>query len=115
LHSSQQDLDLRTTVGGGYGRYLKRTGTSQFRWLGGVAYTKEVFTTLTRAGDSNAEGLIGLAYDSFRFKVGEIHLKVLVFPGLSDFGRVRSTPQQFARYQTNEQFSSDLLVLGQLR
>ena len=91
LHSSQQDLDLRTTVGGGYGRYLKRTGTSQFRWLGGVVYTKEAYTSLTSASGSNAEGLIGLSYDSYRFKVGEIHLQALCFPGLSDAGRVRAT------------------------
>jgi putative salt-induced outer membrane protein YdiY len=91
LHSSQQDLDLRTTVGGGYGRYLKRTGTSQFRWLGGVVYTKELYTSVTTAGGSNAEGLVGLAYDSYRFKVGEVHLQAMCFPGLSDFGRVRAT------------------------
>jgi len=91
LHSSQQDLDLRTTVGGGYGRYLKRTGTTQFRWLGGIVYAREAFTTVTAPSDSNAEGLIGLAYDSFRFKVGEVHLQVLVFPGLSDYGRIRTT------------------------
>jgi putative salt-induced outer membrane protein YdiY len=91
LHSSQQDLDLRTTVGGGYGRYLIRTGTSQLRWLGGVVYTREAFTTATAPSDSNAEGLIGLTYDSFRFKVGEIHLRAMVFPGLSDSGRIRAT------------------------
>jgi putative salt-induced outer membrane protein YdiY len=91
LHSSQQDLDLRTTVGGGYGRYLKRTGTSQFRWLGGVVYTKEAYTSSTSAGGSNAEGLVGFSYDSYRFKVGEIHLEAMCFPGFSDLGRVRAT------------------------
>jgi hypothetical protein len=91
LHSSQQDLNLRATVGGGYGRYLKRTGTSQLRWLGGVVYTRESFATPTEPSDSNAEGLLGLDYDSFRFKLGEIHMQVLVFPGLSDYGRIRTT------------------------
>jgi hypothetical protein len=91
LHSSQQDLNLRTTVGGGYGRFLKRTGTSDLRWLGGAVYTRESFTTETAPSDSNAEGLAGLAYDSYRFKVGEIHLQVLVFPGLTDYGRIRAT------------------------
>jgi putative salt-induced outer membrane protein YdiY len=91
LHSSQQDLDLRTTVGGGYGRYLKRTGTSQFRWLGGIVYTKEAYTSLTSASGSNAEGLVGLSYDSYRFKVGEVHMQAMCFPGLSDAGRIRAT------------------------
>jgi hypothetical protein len=91
LHSSQQDLDLRTTAGGGYGRYLKRSGTTEFRWLAGVVYTKESFTTVTSPSDSNAEALLGVDYDSFRFKVGEIHMQVMVFPGLSDYGRIRTT------------------------
>jgi hypothetical protein len=91
LHSSQQDLDLRTTAGGGYGRYLKRSGTTEFRWLAGVVYTKESFTTVTSPSDSNAEALLGVDYDSFRFKVGEIHMQVMMFPGLSDYGRIRTT------------------------
>jgi len=92
LHSSQQDLDLRTTVGGGYGRYWMRTGTTDFRWLGGVVYAREAFTTATgQPKDSNAEALIGVSFDSYRFKVGEVHSQLLVFPGLSDFGRIRTT------------------------
>jgi putative salt-induced outer membrane protein YdiY len=91
LHSSQQDLDLRTTVGGGYGRYLKRTTNTEFRWLGGIVYTQESFATPTKQSDSNAEGLLGVAYDSYRFKMGEIHLQALTFPGLSDSGRIRAT------------------------
>ncbi len=91
LHSSQQDLDLRTTVGGGYGRYWKRTTNTEFRWLGGVVYTQESFAAPTKQSDSNAEGLLGVTYDSYRFKIGEIHLQGFVFPGLSDSGRVRAT------------------------
>lgn len=92
LHSSQQNLDLRTTVGGGYGRYWKRTGTTELRWIGGVVYAKEKFSTAaTNPSDSNAEGLLGVSFDSYRFKVGEIHMQVLVFPGLSDYGRIRTT------------------------
>jgi hypothetical protein len=91
LHSSQQDLDLRTTAGGGYGRYWKRTTNTEFRWLGGIVYTQESFAAPTKQSDSNAEGLLGIAYDSYRFKMGEIHLRALVFPGLSDSGRIRAT------------------------
>jgi putative salt-induced outer membrane protein YdiY len=91
LHSSQQNLDLRTTLGGGYGRYWKRTGNTDLRWIGGIVYTQESFSTVTQPSDSNAEGLIGVAYDSYRFKFGEIHMQEFVFPGLSDHGRIRST------------------------
>lgn len=91
LHSSQQDLDLRTTIGGGYGRFLKRTGTTDFRWIAGTVYTQENFSTVGQPSDSNAEGLLGMGYDSYRFKVGEIHSQLLVFPGITDYGRIRVT------------------------
>ncbi len=91
LHSSQQDLNLRTTAGGGYGRFIKRTGTTDLRWLTGVAYTQENFSTMGQPSNSNVEGLLGASYDSYRFKLGEFHAQVMVFPGITDHGRVRLT------------------------
>jgi hypothetical protein len=108
LHSSQQDLDLRTTAGGGYGRYWKRTGTTDFRWLAGVVYTEESFTTVTSPSDSNAEALLGVDYDSFRFKVGEVHMQVLVFPGLSDYGRIRTTTNNSLMIKLTNNFHFNL-------
>jgi len=51
LHSSQQDLNLRTTLGGGYGRFLKRTTNSNLAWLGGVVYVNESFDTTASQPD----------------------------------------------------------------
>jgi hypothetical protein len=72
-------------------KHWKRTANTQLRWIGGIVYTQESFSTVTQPSDSNAEGLIGVAYDSYRFKFGEIHMQEFVFPGLSDHGRIRST------------------------
>jgi putative salt-induced outer membrane protein YdiY len=94
LHSSQQDLDLRITLGGGYGRYWIRTNTTSLRWLAGAVYTREAFTIVAASGqtnDSNLEGLLGASYDSYRFRFGEFHLQGLLFPGLTDSGRIRAT------------------------
>ncbi len=92
LHSSQQDLTLRTTVGGGYGHYFKRTANTNFSWLAGVAVINETFdTTANQPADQQAEGLLGLQYSLVRFKVGDLNSQLLVFPGLSDTGRVRVT------------------------
>src|ERR1700743_3340379 len=44
LHSSQQSLDLRTTLGGGVGRYLFRTNSTFLILIGGAVYTHETFT-----------------------------------------------------------------------
>ena len=92
LHSSQQDLTLRTTLGGGYGRYLKRTTNSNLSWLAGVAFVNESFdTTAGRPSDQQADALVGLQYSYVRFKVGDFNSQLLVFPGLTDTGRVRVT------------------------
>jgi len=105
LHSSQQELDLRTTIGGGYGRYWIRTNTTGLRWIAGVVYAKETFTTASgQPSDSNAEGLLGASYDSYRFRFGEIHLQAAVFPGMTDAGRVRVSTNNTVRIKLVNNF-----------
>jgi putative salt-induced outer membrane protein YdiY len=90
LHSSQQDLQLRTTLGGGYGRYLKRTPSSNLSWLGGLVFAKESFVTTTgRPTDQNLEGMLALQYSYIRFNFGEFDSQLQTFPGLTDAGRIR--------------------------
>jgi putative salt-induced outer membrane protein YdiY len=90
LHSSQQDLQLRTTVGGGYGRYLQRTTNSDLAWMGGLVYANESFdTTAGQPSGHNLEAIMGLQYDFIRFNFGDLSSQLQVFPGLTDAGRVR--------------------------
>ncbi len=92
LHSSRQDLALRTTLGGGYGRYLKRTTNSNLSWLAGVVFVRESFdTTAGEPADQHAEALVGLQYSLVRFNFGEFDSQLLTFPGLTDAGRIRIT------------------------
>jgi Protein of unknown function, DUF481 len=92
LHSSRQDLTLRTTLGGGYRRYLKRTTNSHLSRLAGVAFIDESFdTSAGRPSDQNAEALVGLPYSLMRFNFGQFDSQLLTFPGLTDTGRVRVT------------------------
>jgi putative salt-induced outer membrane protein YdiY len=92
LHSSQQDLDLRITLGGGYGRYLIRKGDKGLSWVTGAVYTNERFNAVSaQSSDNNVEALVGLNYSSYRFKLGQLQSQIFVFPGLSDFGRIRMT------------------------
>jgi putative salt-induced outer membrane protein YdiY len=92
LHSSQQDLTLRTTLGGGYGHYFKRTANTNFSWIAGVAVIDEKFDTLAnQPSDQQAEVLLGLQYSVVRFKIGDFTAQLLAFPGISDTGRVRVT------------------------
>jgi putative salt-induced outer membrane protein YdiY len=90
LSSSEQSLDLRQTFGGGYGRYFIRTNRTQLSWLGGLAYVKEAYSTGFNPNAQNLEGLFKLDYSWFRFNTSEIGTSLQIFPGLTDFGRIRS-------------------------
>jgi putative salt-induced outer membrane protein YdiY len=92
LRSDQQSLNLRTTLGGGYGRYFIRTNRTQLSWLGGVVYTKESYAPSSglNPDHQNAEALLALNYDWFRFNLAEFQTSIQTFPGLSDTGRFRS-------------------------
>jgi len=110
LHSSQQDLVLRSTVGGGYGRYLKRTATTQLSWIGGLVFTNESFNTpLGQPQDQNLEAILGLKYDVFRFNFGEAHAQYLIFPGLTDSGRVRMSTNNSLTIKLRNNFHLDFI------
>jgi putative salt-induced outer membrane protein YdiY len=101
LHSSQQDLILRTTLGGAYGRYLIRTNQSSLRWLVGADYTRAGYQSgLAQPTQQNGELLLGAEYQLFHFDRYTLDSQFLVFPGLTDFGRIRLT--------TNDVFSIKL-------
>jgi putative salt-induced outer membrane protein YdiY len=92
LHSSQQDVQLRTTLGGGYGRYLKRTNQNELRWVIGLDYSQASYQSGNmQPVQKNAELLLGVQYQLFHFDRYTLQTQMLVFPGLSDFGRVRFT------------------------
>ncbi len=92
LHSSQQDLNLRTTLGGAYGRYIKRTTNGNLSWLAGAVYTNESFdTAVGQPSDQNVEAVLGLQYSLVRFNFGDFNSQLLTFPGLTDAGRFRVT------------------------
>jgi hypothetical protein len=109
LHSSQQDLNLRTTIGGGYGRYWIRTNKSQFRWITGAVYTHENFQSATSEPiNENIEALIGAQYQTYQFDRYNLQSQLLVYPGLSDAGRVRATTKTTFTVKLTNNFYSDI-------
>ncbi|MGA7191938.1 MAG: DUF481 domain-containing protein [Candidatus Acidiferrales bacterium] len=105
LHSSQQDLTLRTTFGGAYGRYVKRTTTSNLAWLAGLVYIHESFgTTAGNPSGQSMEGVVGLKYSYVRFNFGEFNSQVLAFPGLTDTGRLRVTTNNSLTFKLRNNF-----------
>ncbi len=109
LHSSQQGLDLRTTLGGGVGRYLFRTNSTFLALIGGAVYTHENFTPSIRLdSDQNIEGLAGIEYQLLRFNRYSLMSQALVFPGFSDLGRIRATPKLTFNMKLENNFYTNL-------
>jgi hypothetical protein len=108
MHSSQQGLNLRTTAGGGYGRYLLRTNQNQLFWLAGTVYTHENFISGSAPDDQNIEGLLGAQYLLRRFDRYALQSQLFVFPGLSDVGRVRATAKATFTVKLSNNFHTNL-------
>jgi putative salt-induced outer membrane protein YdiY len=109
LHSSQQDLNLRTTAGGAYGRYFIRTQKDQLRWFGGAVFTNESYQSVTsHPNDQNVEALLGVTYETYRFDRYDLQSQVFVYPGLSDAGRVRMTTKTTFTMKLSNNFYSNV-------
>ena len=109
LHSSQQNLDLRTTLGGGVGRYLFRSNATSLVLVGGAVYTHERFAPVSeQEPDQNIEGLAGIEYQLLRFDRYTLQSQAFLFPGLSDLGRIRATPKLTFNMKLANNFYSNL-------
>jgi hypothetical protein len=109
LHSSQQSLDLRVTLGGGVGRYLFRTNSTSLILIGGTVYTHENFNpSVQRDSDQNIEALAGIQYQLMRFNRYSLVSEALLFPGLSDPGRIRATPKLTFNVKLENNFYTNL-------
>lgn len=107
LKSNQQDLNLRSTYGGGIGRKLVQTDRTALTLLGGAAFSHESY--VPQAGSepihNNIESLVGVTFSTFRFKTLHLTSQTLVFPGLSEPGRLRISSQSNLRIELARNFN----------
>jgi hypothetical protein len=90
--NSELDLDLRATLGGGVGRYLKESSKSRLSVLGGLIGNREDYRTELES-TINLEAVFQLDYRLYLFTGKKTKMSILltVLPSLSQSGRVRST------------------------
>ncbi len=91
LTRDQQQLDLRTTIGGGLGRTWIKTNRTRLTSLGGVVLNREQFSTESASEPPkiNSEALGSLEFSMYRFDSTEFTTRFAVFPSLTTAGRVR--------------------------
>jgi hypothetical protein len=93
LSSDQQQLDLRTNLGGGVERRFIYTNRNYLIGTFGAVYTKEKFSEPFNGAShfNSAEGALGIKHSSFRFDSTEWINTLWVYPSMTDGGRLRST------------------------
>ena len=88
-HNQELDLDLRWLLGLVGGRDILQSNKVQWRWLVGILRNQEDYVGLESA--TSAEALLGTSFDFFTFGNWESDIisSLLVYPSLTESGRVR--------------------------
>jgi hypothetical protein len=101
LSSSEQQINLQSTLGGGVARRAIFTNRTNLALIGGLAYTIErdaadtISTTRTHAVDS----AFAVQYSTFRFDSTTFDTTYWIYPSLSAPGHVRFTLNQDVYYK----------------
>ena len=91
LNSEEQGLDLRTTIGGGGGRYLLRSSNQYLALGGGLAWTIENYTDAALPTKNSAEAYLGTEFMTERLKITDLITRLTYYPSLTESGRYRLT------------------------
>jgi len=91
LQSDQQQLNLRTTIGGALGHVFSSTNNSFITGYGGGVWNREHYSSEATVGQTGESGelVFGTQLNFFRFKTTNILATANVYPSMTDLGRVR--------------------------
>jgi Protein of unknown function, DUF481 len=101
LSSSEQQLNLRSTIGAGLAKRLIFTNRSDLTAIGGLGYTVEQDKagTTSNAHPNELDSALALQYSTFRFDSTTFDTSFWVYPSLVVPGRVRVTLNQDIYYK----------------
>ena len=110
--STELDLDLRTLVGGGYGRYLVQSNSADWVFGAGLAYSHEIYTG-GEAFDS-LEAVLNTTFSIFRYDFPETDIggSFSVLPSLTQSGRYRAEGDLRAKYEFVDDLYFELRLYG---
>jgi len=90
LRSNEQQLNLRSTLGLLVARRVIRTNRTSLILLSGTMFTGESYQkSAEQAARRNAEAAFGANFSIFRFDSTRVTAQSLVFPSMTELGRVR--------------------------
>jgi len=110
--NTELDLNLRTLVGAGYGRYFVQTNSAD--WLGGLglAYSHENYSG--GATFDSLEAVFSTSFAIFRYDFPETDIggALSVLPSLTQSGRYRAEADLRAKYEFVDDLYFEIKVYG---
>jgi len=97
--NTELELNLRSLVGGGFGRYFVRSNRAEWRGGVGLAYTHENYQGQDPQG--SVEAVLGTEFSIFRYDFPETDIggSLLLLPSLTISGRYRSEAELHVNYE----------------
>jgi hypothetical protein len=89
LNSAEQDLDLRTTLGAGGGRYFLRSSDQYLAGATGLAWTREVYQDPEIPVQNSAEAYVAAELMTEKLRFTDLLTGLTYFPSLTIHGRYR--------------------------
>jgi len=110
--NTELDLNLRTMLGAGYGRYFVQTNTAD--WVGGLglAYSNEHYTGSEKF--NSVEAVFYTQFSVFRYDFPETDIggTLSLLPSLTKSGRYRSEADLHAKYEFVDDLYFELRLWG---
>lgn len=108
-------LDLRSSIGAGFGRYLIQSNISELALMGGVIGTVESLqqdplTPTTSSSQESLEGMVGLNYSRYVYDHPAVDLsaRLSAFPSFTESGRTRAQLDLSLRWEVVSDLFWDL-------
>jgi hypothetical protein len=101
LSSSEQQIDLRSTLGGGLAKRIIFTNRTNLSAIGGLGYTiqKNAAGSVTTGNTNSLDSALALQYSTFRFDSTTFDTTLWLYPSLTSPGRLRMTFNQDIYYK----------------
>lgn len=110
--NDELDVDLRVLLGAGVGRVFNQS--NRRRWLGSVGLGVAQEESSDGESNTDLEGILQTRYDSFLYDTPKLDLvlNLLVFPSITEAGRVRSNYDLTLSKEIVADFFFDFSVAG---
>ena len=107
LSSSEQQINLRSTIGAAIAVLPILTNKSTLYLIGGLGYTtqKDAANTTSPVNNNGLDGAFAVQFSTFRFDSTNFDSTVWVYPSLTSAGRVRMTFNENIYYKFYRDFT----------